>query len=46
MRFHQMNKLIVIMALFATLTACAYNPTTYQELRAYENAVSERANGL
>lgn len=41
-----MNKLIAIVALFASITACAYNPTTYQELRAYDNAISDKANGL
>ncbi len=41
-----MNKLIVMMALLATLTACAYNPTAYQELKAYDNANAARSNGL
>lgn len=41
-----MNKLIVIMGLLATLTACAYNPAQYQEVKAYDNANAARSNGL
>ena len=41
-----MNKLIVVMTLLATLTACAYNPTGYQEVRHYDNANAARANGI
>lgn len=42
-----MKKFIVVMALLATsMAACAYNPTTYQQIRDYDNANAERANGL
>ena len=40
-----MNKLIVMIVLMSTMTACAYDPVQYEKMRFQENAQHNKLMG-